>query len=266
MKLKHLKKTFNKRIKLLRRYFFEKDLLDNLEQIHQFRIAYKRVRAVIRLMALEQIKAKNLLKKVKNLYLLLGNIRSFQILYQSIENYYKHTGLESREYLIKLSKRIFKVKRRYSVLEKQISFNKLYIDLEKYTPVKLHNKPIRNYINTQIEALNENIDHPTDEGIHLIRKILKDFQYTSKLLLSIKGDETSILEDVQKLKEVTDFIGNYNDLRINRMHLSSLSYKVPLEEQRILKQLKKEWLEKKKLQKEKVLNSIKVLVSNNALR
>jgi CHAD domain-containing protein len=234
-----------------------------LEGIHQFRIAYKRVRAVVRMIELEQSSTNNPLKKIKRLYQKLGDIRSLQILYEVIENYYKDNGMESRVYLLKLSKRILREKSKYVVLEKQISFDKFHEDLERYTLVKPHNEPIRNYIITQIEALNENLNHPTDEGIHLMRKILKDFQYNAKLLQTIKGIEIPILENVQRLKEVTDLLGNYNDLRTSRMYLRSLSYQIPQEEQKILSRLKVEWLKKKKLQKEKVLNCIKVLVFNN---
>jgi CHAD domain-containing protein len=218
---------------------------------------------MVRLIELEQSSAGNPLKKVKRLYQKLGDIRSLQIFYQVIENYYKNCGMESRVYLLKLSKRILREKNKYGVLEKQISFDKFYEDLEKYTLVKLHNEALRSYVITQIKALNENLNRPTDEGIHLMRKILKDFQYNAKLLQTTKGIESPILEDVQRLKEATYLSGNYNDLRTSKMYLRSLSYKIPLEEQKILSRLKVEWLGKKKLQKEKVLSSIKVLVFNN---
>lgn len=263
MKMKQLKSTFKKRINLLKRCFFQNDLIKTLERIHQFRIAYKRVRAVVRMIELEHSSTSNPLKKVKKLYKKLGDIRSLQILYQVIENYYKNSGMESGVYLLKLSKRILREKSNYGVLEKRISFDKFYKDLEKYALVKLHNEPIRSYIITQIEVLNENLNRPTDEDIHLMRKILKDFQYNGKLLQTTKGIEIPILEDVQRLKEVTDLLGDYNDLRTSRTYLRSLSYKIPLEEQKILSRLKAEWLGKKKLQKEKVLNCIKGLVFNN---
>lgn len=123
---------------------------------------------------------------------------------------------------------------------------------------------VRTYVSTQIGALNENLNRPTDEGIHLMRKILKDFQYDAKLLQTTKGIEIPILEDVQRLKEATDLLGNYNDLRTSRMYLRSLSYTVPLKEQELLSRLKVEFRREKKLQKEKVLNCMKVLTENKS--
>lgn len=263
MKVKQLKRTYKKRIGLLKRYFFQNDLIKTLERIHQFRIAYKRVRAVVRLIELEQSSTSNPLKKVKRLYQKLGDIRSLQIFYEVIENYYQSSGMESRVYLLKLSKRILREKNKYGVLKKQIDFDKFYRDLKKQTLDKLHNEPIRNYIITQIEILNESLNRPTDENIHLMRKVLKDFQYNAKLLQTTKGIEISILGDVQKLKETTEIIGNYNDLRTSSMYLRSLSYEIPLEEQKVLSQLKVEWHKKKKVQKDKVLNCMKVLVFNS---
>jgi CHAD domain-containing protein len=264
MKMKQLKRTFKKRISLLKRCYFQNDLIETLEQIHQFRIAYKRVRAVVRLIELEQSSTSNPLKKVKRLYQKLGDIRSLQILYQVIENYYKNNGMESRVYLLKLSKRILREKSKYGVLEKQIPFDRFYKDLERSILVKPHNEQVRAYVSTQIGALNENLNRPTDEGIHLMRKILKDFQYDAKLLQTTKGIEIPILEDVQRLKEATDLLGNYNDLRTSRMYLRSLSYTVPLKEQELLSRLKVEFGREKKLQKEKVLNCMKVLTDNNS--
>lgn len=260
MKRKLLKRAFSKRVNLLKGYSFQNDLIDKFEEIHQFRIGYKRVRAVLRLVVLEQSATKNPLKKVKRLYQKLGDIRSLQLFSQGIERYYRDTGIESIEYLTKLSNRILREKNSYSILRKQISFHKFYRNLEKFTIVKLHDEFIRNYVIAQIEILNKNLNHPTDEGIHVMRKILKDFQYNAKLLQKVEGMEIPILKDVQRLTEATDLIGSYNDLRISRAYLGSLSYKIPLEEKKILNQLKIEWLGKKKLQKEKVLTCIEHLV------
>lgn len=262
MKLKRLKRTYRKRVILLNRYVSHKDLINNLEQVHQFRVAYKKLRAVVRLIRLEQSSTKNPLKKIKKLYQKLGDIRSLQILYQHIEKFYKQTDPESREYLIKLSKRILREKRNYNILEEQISLSKLYSDLEKYPLVKLHNKLIGNYTATQIEALKAHLTHPSDKSIHSIRKILKDFQYHAKLLLPIKEIEISML-DVKKLKRITDFLGNYNDLRTSRQYLTTLSYKIPLDEQKVIRKLKLNWLDKKRLKKRKILTGLRFFVSSN---
>lgn len=260
MKRKPLKRAFKKRVNLLKGYFLQDDLINNLEEIHRFRIAYKRTRAVLRLVVLEQSATKNPLKKGKRLYQQLGDIRNMQLFSQGIERYFGNIGIESSMYLTKLSKRILREKSKYSVLEKQISFDELYRSLEKFKIDKLHDEPIKNYVIAQIEILNKHLNHPTDEGIHVMRKVLKDFQYNAKLLQKVKGIEMPIIKDVQKLSEVTDLLGSYNDLRIGRAYLVSLSYKIPLEEQRILNQLKIEWLEKKKLQKGKVLTCIEHLL------
>lgn len=260
MKKEPLKRAFKKRINLLKGYFLQDDLINNLEEIHQFRIAYKRTRAVLRLVVLEQSANKNPLKKGKRLYRKLGDIRSMQLFSQAIENYFKNMDIEASVYLTKLANRILRKKSKYSLLEKHISFHEFYRDLEKYRLVKLHDELIRNYAIAQIEILNNNLNHPTDEGIHVMRKILKDFQYNAKLLQRVEGIGMSIIKDVQKLSEVTDLLGSYNDLRIGRAYLGSLVYKIPLEEQEILNQLKIEWLGKKKLQREKVLTCIEYLL------
>ncbi|XZF12891.1 CHAD domain-containing protein [Chitinophagaceae bacterium MMS25-I14] len=181
------------------------------ETIHDFRLHTKKLRALLRLVSLDHNKHYNLTAKFKALYAVSGEIRDAQLMLDKIK------VAEIQELEQWLTEQLEEFCLRW---EKQDD-DKVTDQLEeKFSDIdypSVHTNTLETFFRIRIDAIKKIIAAGkfSDETLHDIRKMLKDLQYVAALCKDEweKGYESILHYDLDKLHELTDRIGAYNDLR-----------------------------------------------------
>jgi CHAD domain-containing protein len=234
-------RKLNRLIKIVNKHF-------ETEAIHQMRVAYKKLRAFLRMMSeekpgLDKIKIP---AKLKRGYHIAGCIRDLQLQRQIILSHTRAEIVEPKGYLNLLKQNIKKLSPQFSdvplkkVIEKDIkkTQNSLGNEIDSTVAIK--------FINNNCEAIIAIADNGdfTDVNLHAIRKHLKDIFYIIHELAAedeeIKFNDVTISKNEKKqLDPYLEELGNFQDKctsikLLEEEWLDSLS----ISEQRILRRVK----------------------------
>ena len=250
---KQFKKLFNK----IEKHFAADD-------IHTFRVEFKKLRAFLRLLGMEIADAENLdmPRNLKEIYTVTGKIRELQLQVLRIGEI-----INAKEKLPKyrtiLKKEIKKFKRELKFWLRHEDLSEMEEKISVHLPVSLKTATIKNFISfkfSNIVALFTG-KFIADESLHRIRKNIKDILYVYKIFEEYRiinmeelfGDKTQYDDAILVAEE----LGKFNDLCIALTLLRPewLS-SVKEEEKKHLEKISLHWNEEKEMLKQQLVEII----------
>ncbi|MEP7106645.1 MAG: CHAD domain-containing protein [Ferruginibacter sp.] len=191
----------------------------NVEDIHQFRVAYKKLRAFLRMISpVAGIPGKiEISKKLKRAYNISGQIRDLQLQQDRIMAAIKKDLKKPLAYLRMLRKEIGKLKPELSeiFLENPVTECKMKTDASVPEEFPLTN--FRNFVQKNWNAVYAIIvsGHFSDDNIHTIRKCLKDLFYNLKTYEGVEREILSLsvwkVKDEPYFNKLLDELGSFQD-------------------------------------------------------
>jgi len=210
-------KVFEKRFKRTRRYYKRLKNHFEPEDVHEFRLQIKKLRAVLRLTnaSLPEESQMKIEKDLKEFYDITGNIRNLQLHRQRIKFLCKDLFLDMPvSYLEILSGEKDEEIKKTRDLRPLISFAKFRKTImEALATVPEINIP--QFVSAHLDKLNQFLIQPvhSDESLHEVRKILKDILYTRHFI------EPSLLPaalaDFKYINSFAGKLGNFHDLCVS---------------------------------------------------
>lgn len=241
---------------------------DNMEVIHQFRIAYKKMRAILRLCHTKH--AKKTIKipaALRDIYNKAGKVRKFQLYYSSV---LPHLNKRNR-YLFELMKSIQPLTQQLDKVVSKVDFPKAIKSITRRAPQSVSNKMVRKFIRRKTEAVRSVLAQTviSDRKLHSVKKDLKDILYNVNLFSFAlpKRLKAVGITDEKGLKEFTDLLNDHQDYvdGINILRSSSFS-NLTDKNKAALHNILAQWEERKKLLAQRIQNrKIILLQTQNAL-
>lgn len=225
---KYLKKQFNQ----LRKNILRSFNLKNKEAIHDFRVALKRIVAIVKFAQNQELK-KNLKKayKVSRLDLIYeigGLLREIHINRKILRSYIERFNYRFTVFSNFLRGKEKTAGRHLKQKKKKISFKKI----RKFESVMLHlfrdvpSEPLLQYVDqfitiriAEIEKLI--LDHHVETKLHRIRKLIKSIKYMLELSGQERRSYGTLNFTIEKITLLEDHIGHWHDLYIFKKEVSN---------------------------------------------
>jgi CHAD domain-containing protein len=242
------------------------------EAIHQLRVAYKKLRAFLRMLRQGEDaggEIKNL-KKLKKGYRVSGSIRNLQLQQQRITEAAKPEPKKPQAYLTLLEKEIDKLKPELV----EIFWDDPVAESKKKTDAAVPGEFSNLQFSSFIKKKEANVaaiiasGYFSDDNIHLIRKNLKDIFYNIKTYQEIEDHISSLKiwngKDEKYFDQLLNELGSFQDkctaIALLKPHwLSSLdNYN-----RKITEQIKKIWIKEKRNQKRLLVKKLKTDFPNS---
>lgn len=234
------------------------------EAIHRFRVEYKKLRAFVRLgsLSLDIPNKVKMSKKLKNWYIVFGHLRDLQLQRQRIISVLEIAPANPHGYIDFLNYEIIKLKNTLSEKCFEAAIKKNEKKINKGFPEKISKSNCLKFVTRNLLMVYQILlkGYMDDLDFHAVRKYLKDiFYYLADDKLSLSDIEPSTIFnsiDDSFLKSLLEELGKFQDLCTAIVLLKSTSLDAfTLEEQNILVQLNKQWVQEKE-QLSKNFNSI----------
>ncbi|MBO9632561.1 MAG: CHAD domain-containing protein [Chitinophagaceae bacterium] len=212
----------------------------DVDLIHDLRVAYKKLRAFIRLMQEEERKLE-MPEDIKLLYRSCGTVRDLQLVIERLK--------DSREliphFLKGLHHELFTAKELLVMHIEDISVRKAVKEIVEGLPVELTGDMVRHFIQRKVATIHVlllALEH--EEELHAIRKALKDLVYVKKILSEDLGFDYPFSEwtDDEKLEKLNTQLGDLNDQHIALSFFDTKRIaEAPAEEQPAIQVLQRQW-------------------------
>lgn len=232
------------------------------EQLHDFRVTFKKTRAFIRMLAgeVDDHKKIKISKRIKSFYSLAGRLRDLHLLQQHITEI---TGTKlPLEYLELLKKEIANTKQ---LLLKEIAANSIAKTWKKikHVPDKLSTKDFYKYAKEKWEDANKIVvaGNFAEQHLHAVRKNLKDLFYNLNAVKSTTKKKLSkhlpAGTDENKLNLLLTGLGNFQDkcTAVNLLN-SSVIKSLDNPDKEALTQVKRKWTLEKNAQKKLLVKKL----------
>ncbi len=253
-RITHITGTFYRKIK---KYIKKITASFGSEDIHQFRVTYKKLRAFLRMISEQNGNAGELKipKKLFNCYHIFGSIRDLQLQQQNILKATEQKLIKPKAYYSFLQSEIDKLKLQlFKIFQKDpVTLSKEKTD--KAIPAKFTVKKFRIYAKKKWDTVNAIIISGsfTNENMHAIRKNLKDLNYNTEEYKGFQNKFVSITGNKinkQYLNALVDELGNLQDKSAAVVLLKSYWLKkLNRYDQKLLTQIKTKWIKDKDLMK-----------------
>jgi CHAD domain-containing protein len=217
--------VFGKRFKKIRKHYYK--LLEDFdaEEVHDFRLEIKKLRAFIRLVnkGLPEDEPLKMEKNLKTFYSSTGNLRNLELHQQRINLFCEDLLLEKPElYFQVLKKEGDQLKENARQLAGMISLNGFEKKIRNALPDKLKPSAIDDFILEKKCTLRAfiSLQEHQEEILHEIRKILKDMLY-DWVYLDLDATTTfpASLAHPDVLKDLTVKLGDFHDLTVSLLFL-----------------------------------------------
>ena len=237
------------------------------DDIHNFRVEVKKLKAVLRLYQLFSADP-SIYKFPKNLnkgYKDLGGLREWQIQHEKVCSVCRQAKINKPiKYLDKIHQKTTNCKQKARSSLAKISFlgkNKKRLKL-KFPDLQVSDAKER-FIHSNLLAVKNLFDQGVqdDDSMHEMRKLLKDIQYILSLTEE-KKVRNGVASSFNDIRTVNRKLGDFHDLRV-AVQLIDRELRVPhktQEENKILRAINKQWRKEKEKLKGEALTSCKNLV------
>lgn len=226
------------------------------ENIHQFRVATKKLRALLRLVedSQEQVSSK-MPKKFKKLYSLSGFVRDGQLMIHRV----KETQPEIPEYLVFLKDKLVTDKLNYTDYYDSDILNKLSKRLKKQEPDTLTQEAVENFFRKRFQEIEEilSLDDLEEDHLHEIRKKVKDLQHIAKTLTKYWPDAlegSPISTALKQMEKLAQQAGDFNDQHNALVSLETYLEKYPSTAN--LEKVRTDWAADREKEKQKLVKEI----------
>ncbi|MBK6634613.1 MAG: CHAD domain-containing protein [Chitinophagaceae bacterium] len=219
MNKRQLKHITNDHYRLLKMQI--KKVADNFDAdaIHEFRVAYKKLRAFFRMINAgnkknEKIKIS---KKLQQAYGIAGSIRDLQLQQQRIREIIVHEFERPQDYLDRLQQTIDKLKPGFAEIGQGKQVDKCKNKTDALIPDEFSIQRFRDFVSQKWASVRTIIKYRQlrDDHLHTIRKHLKDLFYNLKIFDESEG--AIISQGIWKEKDeayyfqLLDDLGSFQD-------------------------------------------------------
>jgi CHAD domain-containing protein len=259
MKKAQLEEIIQKRLRRMETLCVQIPLTYDIEDIHDLRVEYKKLRAFIRLLQEEEDTSKlKVPGKLKGIYETGGPVRDLQLFFPLLTPHFNQ--LPSQQYLDKLHIQLGASKENLRQAIEKTSFDKAEESILSHLPKGLRNETVKKFVQHKITVIQTGmlaIHH--DEDLHTIRKQLKDLIYNIK---TYRNDfnmpfPVSLGNSEDDLTHAASILGKYNDLCFALTFLQTHKEEgLPVIESQLLEQLESEWLAEKEARQKEVIQKL----------
>lgn len=241
---KRLKKI-DKLSQKIHRYF-------EAEDIHIFRMETKKLRAFLRLIGTDRLKGNKLVlpKHLKNLYRVLGAIRSLQLQQQNISAAITEDGNGGvcKTYLNLLNaKAAGKMIKAESMLINKKALQKEMRRIAGAVPAKIGKSGIGKFIKSTASRLQKLVKEEilSDESLHTLRKLLKDMLYCWSYIKANPALSPAF-PSKKGIRRIVDLLGDFRDIFMGIVQLDSdYIYIEDEREHAVLLNIRTKWQQKR---------------------
>lgn len=218
MNRNNIEKAFDKKFIDTSKHFNCLNKNFGLEDLHNFRVEIKKLRAFIRLInaGIASEKKIKLDKYVKRFYNAAGAVRNFQLHQQRVIALCGNLALtKPLAYLNVLKSYEISQQKNANKLAEIISFKRFRKKVDSKIPENLNEGSIQTFLMQKRHELIELLllNDVTDETLHEIRKILKDILYNWKYIKSyIPSVFSYYFTTAENIESLTVLLGNSQDL------------------------------------------------------
>ena len=214
------------------------------DDVHDFRVSYKKLRALYRMMHYKHHKS-GLPERFKELYKAAGAIRDLQLHYTAISEYGSKHHNTPIIYLNHILTSIANACTDFDNRYKQCSFSRLTHTITSHIP-HTFGKRLQHWKQDKQEAISSLLTDIDDNAIHEIRKHLKDLLYTQ-----------SYIQLSENYEPATKSIGSYVDYQVLLQLLKANMHYAPASEQTILKRAMYDWQETMTVKKKELIRVLR---------
>lgn len=269
MKRRELEHIVHKYAKHLQQYGRKIPGAFAVEDVHELRVEYKKLRAFIRLVQLDVDAGKHLAmpEKVKALYRAAGTVRDDQLFLVTVQQMAAEKEIALPQFQRSLEKKLFPAK---EILVKEVERfddHKAFDHVNDALPDYLHDQTISQFILRRVAAIRIlQLALDREEELHAVRKHLKDIFYVIKIFENDWGIEFPVIawRSEKQLSNVASALGDFNDC-CNTVTLlqGSIHESLPAEEQEILVQWKDKLLQEKEASQQAMIQQVQELAFTN---
>jgi CHAD domain-containing protein len=217
----------------------------DVELIHDLRVAYKKLRAFVRLMQ-EEERSLQMPDDIKLLYRSCGTVRDLQLVIEKLKEHQETIP----QFIKGLHHELFNAKELLVMHIEDVSVRKSIREIEDRLPAELTEEMLRRFIQRKLATIHIlllALEH--EDELHAIRKALKDLVYVKKMMVSDLKFNYPFTEwkSDEKLEELTTQLGDLNDYHIAISFFDpKRMQEAPPEELPVLQELSQRWEEEKK--------------------
>jgi CHAD domain-containing protein len=254
MKNKDFKEEAEHRMKKARECFKKLHADFDSEDIHDFRVEMKKVRALLRLAAFGSKRRKKikLPKKLKGFYKTVGNIRSLQLHAKKINDTSSAELDPSPDLYLKL----LEGRNEINISEAKQKRGKLKgikKEMEKLLgriPKGINAGSTKDFTDYELGRLKviQVKAFPTDQELHEVRKIMKDILYNWSYVEPLSKDILpSAIREKAGIEGFVDRLGDYHDdaVSLNMFHDLTIEQSADEKEQSELRKIARKWKDEK---------------------
>ncbi|TMI75785.1 MAG: CHAD domain-containing protein [Bacteroidetes bacterium] len=234
------------------------------DAIHDFRVAYKKLRAFLRMEAMmvaetSQVKFPH---SFKNVYLAAGQIRDRQLFIGRIGPN-KRSGNQAARKIHSLEKEIEERKNNNDLFLSRKDFDEMENNITMHLPLLARTALIKDFVQQKLDTVKKISAKKEyrDKELHSVRKCLKDIIYVAAIFredLRSRVPFTGLYRsDYKKAEQLADALGSFNDITI------ALSFVSPSEirkadpgERQYLQSVRRQLLMEKRRLKKTVLRKL----------
>ena len=188
----------------------------NSDDIHEFRVEVKSLRAFLRIIHMNNEDEKSVIPKLlKTFYGYIGIIQNVQLQKHRLFEYItKYKADKPHTYTDILDKEKTYWQGDAVALMEDNNFNSVKEEIIKQLPGKIEAAQIKKFVEAKLNALTVSVDNLQDEvNIHTTRKILKDLLYTWNYMTN-KSIFPKAIGNEEKLKSITDKLEDFRNICI----------------------------------------------------
>jgi CHAD domain-containing protein len=246
--------TIDKRINRLRKHYH--GLLKNFnpDEIHDFRLEIKKLRAFMRLAITDEHRS-DLSHRMKSFYHLTGDTRNLQLHQDRIKKMSNELFLPLPEiYLQQLKRKEYFFRKKARETSEKISLRQFEKNCSHIVPAEISSRTISQYTMASYAALLHLLatENFTDDNLHDLRKKLKDLLYNREFIEPFALVVLPVLYDKEKtIDHLTEKLGDFHDLclAVEFMQRGNLELVVPSEMEVLLIVFEKIMAMKKQLKR-----------------
>lgn len=236
----------------------------NEESIHMFRVAFKKIRAFLRLLKMDEalLKKNKSMCHLKKAFRIMGLIRDLQLQCHQI-NLSNKTG-KPQTYLLFLQKRVLFFKKSLLRIQSKKRITIRLTDFKKTVSFHVSNKKINKYVTLKYKIIHTVIHtkNISSNDLHMARKILKEGFYNTEMnnILSKRLYEQWFRNTLNEssFKELLTKLGDFQDLQVQftMLHPNRMS-DIALQDRNWLNNYRTELCRKKNALKHSLVQQLK---------
>jgi CHAD domain-containing protein len=189
----------------------------SLDDIHDFRVDIKKLKALLRLLQRnsnkpEKLKFPGFLNKI---YKSLGSVRELQLQEKKLEKAVGGENILLLNTFSDLHEQTDLVREKTKELfDYNDSWKKAETRIKKFIPEELSEEDVESYLRFKVRELKKilSLKRPTITQLHEMRKILKDLQYNHTYWKDARLAEGQALPSVDEIKDTGSLIGDLHDI------------------------------------------------------